>query len=400
MPVYLYIDNTGTVTPDTADILVEVQGEWRNAFGQDLSLSSNTPQGTMIAAETSARTAVANNNAVLANQINPNIAGGIFLDAICAFLGLTRDPPTFTVVSTVLSGQPLTIIPAGVQARGISTGMLFGSMGQIQLDSDGNASVDFICLTSGPVQCPADDLTVVTSVLGWETISNTEATDIGQLQQSDDSLRALRNLTLALEGISTPEAQASSLARVPGVKSFKYQENYENTTQVKNGITLVANSVWACVDGGTDLDVATSLLNNKTDGANWNGAITVPVTEPITGGVYNVKFDRTEAVPLICRVTCRQGTSVDDLTTAVPQAIVDYANGLVPGQPGFVTGLNASPFELSLAIGSEIESINIAKVELATLADGIGAYSTNEVPILWTEKATITATQVTVVIIL
>lgn len=397
--VYQYIDNTGTILADTSTVQATVDGEWQVAFGTDLSLTADTPQGHMITAEVSARVAVANNNAALANQINPNFAGGIFLDAICAFLGLTRDPATFTVVSCILSGEPLTIIPAGVQARGQSTNKLFASLAQVQLDSSGNVPCDFICLTSGPVLCPTNDLNVVTSVYGWETITNTEATNIGQLQQSDDSLRALRNLTLALEGISTPEAQASSLARVPGVLSFKYQENYEDTTVTKNGIVLKPHSVWACVDGGSQIDIATSLLNNKTDGAGWNGAVTVAVTEPSTGGIYDVSFDVTTALPLIAKVTCRQGTSTDDLTQAVPQAILDYANGLVSGQPGFVTGLNASPFELALAIGSEIEGVNIAQVQLALLSDGIGALSTNEVPISYLQKASITFSSINVVII-
>lgn len=398
--VYQYIDNSGVILADTSAVLTTVQGEWKGALGADLSLSSNTTQGKLIAAETTARTGVANNNATLANQINPNFAGGIFLDAICALLGLTRDPATFTIVSAEVSGQPLTTIPAGVQARGVSTNQLFATVSQVALDADGDANVTFICLTSGPILCPLNDLQVVTSVLGWETVTNAAATSIGQLQQSDDSLRALRNQTLALEGISTPEAQSASLAKVPGVLSFKYQENYEAYAQTLNGIYLKPNSVWACVDGGTPLAVATSLLNNKTDGAAWNGATTVAVTEPTTGGVYNVSFDITTAVPLIAQVTCRQGTSTDDLTAAVPQAILDYANGLIAGQPGFVTGLNASPFEIALAIGNEITGINIAQVKLATVAAGIGALSTNEVPITYLQKASITLSSITVIIIL
>lgn len=396
--VYEYIDNTGTILADTSTVLSTVEEEWQNAFGTDLSITPDTAQGKMIAAETTARIAVANNNAVVANQINPNFAGGIFLDAICAFLGLSRNPATYTIVNAILSGQALTIIPAGVQAKGISTGKLFATLSQVQLDNTGNIPVQFICLTSGPIACPENDLQVATSVLGWETVTNDASTDLGQLKQSDDSLRALRNQTLALEGISTPEAQASSLARVPGVLSLKYQENYEDTTVTKNGIVLVPHSVWACVDGGSQIDIATSLLNNKTDGAAWNGAVTVPVTEPVTGGVYDVQFDVTVGVPLIAQVTCRQGTSVANLPIAVPQAVLDYANGLIPGQPGFVTGLNASPFELALAIGSEIEGINIAQVKLAKLSDGIGALSTDEVPILWTEKATITFSSITVIV--
>src|SRR6185437_453506 len=85
-PVYDYVTQLqqGIILVDSALIQAQVEAEYRALFGNDLSLDANTPQGMLITAEVLARIAVADNNAALANQINPNVAGGIFLDAILA----------------------------------------------------------------------------------------------------------------------------------------------------------------------------------------------------------------------------------------------------------------------------------------------------------------------------
>src|SRR5277367_2945438 len=114
---YQYLDATGVIIADTSSLLADVQGEYQSVFGADLIVTPDTPQGVLITAETLSRVAVVNNNAALANQINPNIAGGVFLDALLALTGMQRTPATPTVVPNVsLTGVPGTVIAAGALA--------------------------------------------------------------------------------------------------------------------------------------------------------------------------------------------------------------------------------------------------------------------------------------------
>lgn len=396
MADYKYILQSGTVVPDTADLQSEVEGEWKSAFGQDLQVTADTPQGVMITAEVAARAAVAENNAALANQINPNIAGGVFLDAICALLGLERATATRSLVRDVaITGQPSTPIPAGIRAR-TNGGDLFESVGAVVLDSLGNATVDFQSVDFGPVMAPANTLVnVVDSVLGWETVTNANAAVPGVLEQSDESLRDLRRRTLARQGISTVEAQVSDLNALDNVRSLQFRENTAPTTQVIDGITMVAHSVWACVDGGLDADIAASLLENKTNGAAWNGAVVVNVTEPASGQTYLVKFDRPSAVAILVRVTVRQGTSLAEPQDAVRDAVMSYVNGEIPDERGFVVGVDVSPFEIAGAVSYFLPGMYVSKVEVA-LAPA-GAWQTTELAIALDEIATTTLASITVV---
>lgn len=396
MADYEYISSTGVIVPDTSDLKSDVEQEWKDSFGQDLIVTADTPQGVMIAQEVSSRASVVRNNAMLANQINPNINGGVFLDAVCAFTGLERRKATRTLVpGVVLTGIPETPIDAGVRGKS-QNGDLFESVGAVVLNAEGTATVDFQSVEFGPVPCPIDTLdTVVDTVLGWEGIANPLVAKPGETAESDASLRERRNLTLARQGISLVEAQISGLYDLPGVRSLQYRENFTDTDQTIDGIFMLKHSVWACVDGGTDQEIAKSLLTNKSDGANWNGIVVIPIIEEYSGQTYPVKFDRPKYRPIIVQITVRMGTNITDPQITVRDAIMAYYNGEIPGERGLVVGENVSPYELGAAVNYFQPGMFVAKVEVAFIGS---EYQTDELVIALNEKATITSGSITVIV--
>lgn len=372
---YQYINSTGVIVPDTSDILATVQGEWQTALGADLSVDPTTDQGVMITAETTARVGVVENNAAVANQLNPNESGGIFLDAVAALFNLDRVEESFTTVPGVpVGGEAKTLIPAGSQAKTVPAGDIFATAADITLDATGNGLVTFIAVQPGVVPCDPGTLTQpVDMVFGWETVNNTGITPVlGGVEQSDTALRALRNNTLAANTISIDEAITGALLKVPGVTSIAFRNNPESFAQVIDGISLKANSVWACVLGGADADIAAALLRAKTAGGGWNGAVDVSIVEPSSGQTYTVSFDRPTAVPIQVAATVLQGTSTVTPQTAVPQAVVDAANGLISGIAALGIGSNVSPFELSSAIVSECPGLMVRALTVGLLG-GVNA---------------------------
>jgi hypothetical protein len=394
--IYQYIDQTGTIVPDTSEILTDIQNEFKAAFGSDLDVTPSTPQGLLITAEALARDAVVRNNAALANQINPNIAGGIFLDAVCALTALVRDPATRSTVTATLTGVNGTVIPEGARAQTINND-LFESTQTVTI-SGGTATAIFQSVEFGAISSGIGDLNqIVDSIIGWETITNAAAATLGTEEQTDQSLRALRKLTLAIQGVGLPEAIISALYIVPGVKSLTFRENTAATTQTIDDVSMIAHSVYACIDGGTDTDVATALLQNKSLGAGWNGAVTVNVTEPISGQVYAVKFDRPTLVPILVRAWVRSDSLLLDPITSTKDAIIAYANGELEGEAGLVVGADVSSFELAGAVNRTAPGIYVQKLE--TSDDAGVTWSSNEIAIAISEKATIAITDITVTVI-
>lgn len=393
---YNYLTQQGVIVPDTSTIQSDLQELFQTLFGATLSLDANTPQGLLITALTLARAAQLRGNADIANQINPNLAGGGFLDAICELTGLQRTPSAPSTVSGVsLTGAPNTIIPSGSMAK-TAAGDLFKLLSNVQLDNTGLGEGEFQSVASGPIPCAALALdTIVSAVIGWETVSNPDAAVLGTDTQSDAALRTLRKQTLAKQGVATPAAVFANVRLVEGVISLQFLENVANTTEIISGISLAPHSVWACVQGGTDQDVADALLASKSSGSAWNGATSVQAIDPASKQEYTVLFDRPTPIDIWVRATIVQTSPLADVQTAVTDAILNWANNLVVNVPGALVGQSVSPFEISAAVAEQVSGIYVRKMEVSN--DGI-AWQTTEYTIAINEVASISSGRITVVV--
>lgn len=396
MADYQYITSTGVILPDTAELRTLVEEEFREAFGDDLDVSPETPQGLLITGETLARDKVVRNNADLANQINPNLAGGVFLDALWRLTGGERVAATPSIVRDVtLAGVPGTIVPSGALASVGPEGARFALLSAVVLTGGTGLGI-FQSVDLGPVAAPVGTLNqIVTGVLGWETVTNASPAEVGRAEESDIASRIRRRQTLALQGITLPEAIVSGLNTVEGVRSSAFRENVTNASIVIEGVTLTSHSVYVCVDGGTDTDVALMLLRKKSIGAGWNGNTLVQVTEPYSGQVYDVRFSRPTAVPIFVRVTVRGGAAYPNLPELVRQAMTDYAAGLQEGEVGFIVGGDVSPFELAGAVNRVAPSVHVASVTLSTNGT---TYAASEVAITIAQLGTLLAGNIAVTV--
>lgn len=396
---YNYVSPDGVIVPDTSEIKASTEQEWRDLYGEDIDLNDETPQGMMVGQETAVRSELVANNAAIANQINPNIAGGIFLDDIWSLTGGKRRQATYTTVYNVLlGGAPGAIVPSGSR-RATSSGNVFELISTVILDSvTGTGTGTFQALEPGPQTVPIGTLTVpvrgYTSV-GWETSYNGEAGIPGAAAQSDIQARRERKETLALQGRSIAEAVYGNVRAVDGVQSISFRENTANTSQTIDGIAMVPHSVWACVDGGEEAEVALALYTAKTGGAAWNGAEAVDVRDPFSSQISTVKFDRPEAVPVMVRFTIAAGSGISDPAALIRSSVLAYANGQTD-EKGFSLGEDVSPFELAAAGNLAASEIFIKKVEISPL-QAIPAWQTDLFEIALNEKATITADNILVI---
>lgn len=383
MADYSYIDSAGVIIPDTSQTKAEVVAGFRSAFGADMPVDDSTPQGVLINLEVEARDAQIRHNAEIANQINPDYAGGVFLDGIWAWLGGARRPAVRSqLIGVIFSGAPGTLIPVGSVAEVSATQQRFTTTQPVIIGVGGSATVDMEAEDFGPIQVPVGGLdSVASSVLGWETVTNPNAAIPGSLAESDASARRRRRQTLAIQGLSIPEAITSELYSLDGVKSLAFRENTDSSTQVVDGVIMVEHSVWVCVDGGSSVEIAEALHRSKTIGAAWsNGAgapQSVPIVDEFSGQSYNILFDRPLDVPFFIRVTVKPSSL--DVSQLIPDIIMRFSEGELEGESGFTVGTDVSIFEISGAINQVEPSIFVKKVEVSLdgIAWGIGPVITN-----------------------
>lgn len=398
MADFNYIESTGVVVADTAAIRDQVEGEYREVFGEDFIVDPATPEGSLIAGEVTSRQSVARNNAAVANQLNPAQAEGVFLDAIYALFGGARDAQTRSTAQCDCTGVAGTVIPVGSRAQS-ADGNVWRVSVAATIPSSGAVSVAFESEDFGPVLASADTITSIVdnSVLGWETVNNPAAATPGINTQNDSSTRLERRDQLAIQSRSTPEAVAARLSDVVGYGSHQFRENVTDASAVIDGVTLLPHSVWVAVAGGSDEDVAEALSLSKTDGANWNGSTSVMVTDPFSGQTGPVSFQRPTAVPLAVRVTVR-ASSGTDISNDIINAVVAYAAGQVDGERGFVVGVDATPFEIGAAVNSEVPGVFVRLVEISENPNS-PTFGTNPIDIEIDEIPTVAASDITVVLL-
>ncbi|MDE1487693.1 baseplate J/gp47 family protein [Xenorhabdus bovienii] len=395
MADYHYITRQGVIVPDTADLRRDVENDFYAAFGQDIDLSPETPQGVLVTMETENRDAMVRNNAELANQINPDIAGGLFLDAIWALMGGHRFAATHSYLANVeFGGVPDTLIPKGAQAESV-TGALFETTSTLIIGKEGKTTGDMRAVALGSVECKAGHLErVASSVLGWETVNNPTHAIVGREAESDVSARRRRKQTLAKNTVSVGEAITASLYELEGVNSLSYRENYTPQILKVDGMKLLPHSVYVCVEGGDREEIARALLRTKTVGAAYNGQEVIKVIERVSGQEYEIRFDRPSEKVIFCRVTVKKSTM--DAQSLIPAAIEQWVRGELEGDNGLVVGREVSPFEISAAINSIEPRLFITKVELSL--DGL-SWEMGTIPIKLNEVARLHRGSVQVVIV-
>lgn len=369
MATYNYITNTGLIVNDTSQTRAQVEAEFKAVFGQDLITEPSTPQGVLITRIIEDRDAIARNNVELANQINPSVAGGIFLDALASLTGGSRRRATRSLIyDVVFGGVPSTLIPTGSIAES-ENGDQFETISPLIIGTNGTITGTLRATVYGEISVPVNSLNkVASSILGWETVTNPNAAVIGTQQESDVQLRRRRRQTLALQTTSVNEAIVSRLYDIEDVHSLYFLENFENTTQTISDITLKPHSIWVCVHGGSDTDIAYALYSTKTAGAAYNGSESVLVTDSNTGRQYEVNFDRPTTSEVRIRVTASKNSNLE-LQTLIPDLVMNYVNGALDGDVSFRVGVSVSPFEISGAINQQEPFIKILNVELST--DGL-----------------------------
>lgn len=380
---YLYSTEDGSINVDTEDLLEDVRNEFRNALGRSLNVDANTPQGTLIGAETIARNAVMRNNAENANQINPNLSYGKFLDAVCAWTDVDRGENRSTVVTGVyIEGSPETTIAAEsrVQTDG---GKLFHLTESVTIGPSGSAVATIRSADYGDVPVGPQTLTIIDGTVGWGAarIVVSSVVSAGSVARKDGALKNARIRRLANQGIGSSAAIMAKVLGVPNVLSANVIENNTGTAGEHHGIDFnFTSGMWVCIAGSPVLEeVAAALYAAHHGGCPWdfggagqgipvNGGI--EVADPSTGIRYLVKFTSAIEYDTYVMVTVKRGPSAANATLAIQNAIVDYAEGEIDGEMGFEVGLPVSAFDIAGAISAQLPGLYIKSVKIACVLAG------------------------------
>ena len=376
MSFNLSFSTAGITAPSSSEVKQDFETMFKQAFGSNLNVDDATPQGQLIVSLTAM---VVSKNAQLMymmNQLNPNYAmndefGNLWQDAIGALYQIQRKKATPTTVlcqctgisGTVLNGKN-TNNPA--KAKSVN-GDIFVCSTTVTIPETGIIICQFEAEQTGKIQVGIGAVNkIYTQVLGWDTVTNTASGITGTDTETREEFENRRIKSLGLNATGSADAVYSKIADLDGVSDLLVRENVTDNNQVLQGYTLKPHSIFVCVNGGDGNEIADALFRKKSAGCDTNGQTSIQVVSPVTGSVYNFKFERPQVIQCAVKVTYSANTETPlNIEELIKEAVVSNVQGLANQKTRLKIAqtLYASRFYCALVnLGADIIDIQVSTV--------------------------------------
>lgn len=277
------ITENGILVPDVADILAGRMTDMTAALGGGASQSLSSPQGQIAQSDTEIIAQVNDKLLCLFNQVNPDYSTGRFQDGIGRIYFMERISAQGTVVTATCVGRVGTTIPAGSSAID-ENGYIYESIDAAAIPSSGSVDIQFVNKTTGPISCGAGELNqIYRPVSGWDSIINTSPGVVGVDVESRIAFETRRRQSVARNSRNQDASTLSAILATDGVLDAYVWSNRTAST-VNQGTTnfpVLAHSIYICVYGGSDADVAEAIFNTYNPGANLNGSTSFTVYDNV-----------------------------------------------------------------------------------------------------------------------
>ena len=357
----------GFVTPSEPEILVAVKEEINAAFGGDLNMADETPQGQMAVAQTAAIGNANDSFVFLSQQMDPAYNIGRYQDAIARIYFIERFPSRPTVVEVTCTGLAGVVIPMSALVMA-DDGTQYLAVDGGTIPASGSIELQFQCVVPGPIACPAGTInTIYQAVAGWDQVSNADDGVLGRYTEGRAEFEDRRRLSVAQNAQGSLPAVLGAVLNVDNVLDAFVTENVNSTPLEIRGYTLDPNSLYVAAVGGTDAAVARAIWTKKSPGCGYNGDTVViveddnPAYNPPPPS-YEVRFVRPDAETVVFLVSLAPNQSIPANATALIQAAIVAAFAGADGGPRARIGdtIFASRFYGPVAaLGSWAQIVNI-----------------------------------------
>lgn len=297
------LDGNGIQTKTLSEIVAELVAGYKLAYGDDINVESDTPDGQAINIHALVVKDVLDLVEQVYNSFNPDSAIGRVLDQRVAINGIQRLGGTHTTTSVKvetdrelslvgLDGEDPSTPPNNIFTVSDLQGNYFYLTDSVSIVGSGFYDLTFTAKEIGAVETSAGQITrIVSVILGVKSVTNSLAmnTVLGLDEETDSALRLRRQKSVSLASQGYLAALKAAISNVSGVS---YSEVYENYSGVTDSDGVEAHSIWAVVEGGLDYDVAYAIFTKRNAGVGMKGSELVNVTQP-DGSLFQIKFDRT-----------------------------------------------------------------------------------------------------------
>lgn len=243
---------------------------------------------------------------------------------ILAGLKASIDTSYPELVATINTDGNLKIVLADIFLQ--TTFSTSVNLGIIKVDKLG----DVVASTAGPLSQPIGTITQIqTSRLGWDSVTNPLAAVSGRLRETDEELRIrFRNTKFERAG-NIVEAVYSALFSLDDVQQVYIDDN---NTDVTNANGTPGHSFLVLVDGGTSVEIARAIWDNRGAGVASVGNTSVTITDKFNYE-REIRFSRPTPVNIHIQLALTTDQNFpEDGYDQIREAIINHVDGLSIGQ--------------------------------------------------------------------
>lgn len=306
-----YIDETGLHTQTVTEIVEELTNGYKNIYGQDINVSSDTPDGQRINIEAQAKADVLEFATGVYNSFDVDAVGGVAQDRLYKINNVYRKAAKYSYVQVNVTAdktvnlQGIDISEAAAYTISDTTGNQYLLVNSVTLNA-GTTLLEFRAKNMGAIEATPNTITnMVTIVAGIVSVTNPTIQYItGTNEETDAAFRIRRNRSTAISGKGFHDSLEGALLSVPLVTVAIV---YENDTDTTDADGIPPHSIWCIVEGGTNANIGAVIYANKTYGCGQKGSISVSVPRE-NGTLFTAKFDRPNAQPLYIKFSLKSKT--------------------------------------------------------------------------------------------
>ncbi|OHT25007.1 hypothetical protein A3Q29_16560 [Providencia stuartii] len=358
------ITERGISAPGYPEILQRLQELFRQIYGNDIYLDSDSKDGQMLGIYALAIQDA--NNAIITayNSFSPSTATGQSLSNNVAINGLSRNKQSNSTVDVVITGQVGTVLTNATVKD--TAGNVWSLPESVVIGTHGDITVTAICQKSGSIiALPGEVNQIGTPTRGWQSVTNLVTATAGRNIETDGDLRIRRSKSVALPSRTVLDGVIGSVSQLAGVARLTAFENDTSKTDERG---IPPHSIALIVDGGDATSIAETIALKKTPGTGTYGNVEVLVTNNY-GVILPIKFSRPENTPIFVKITIEAFEGYTTLVgDKIKKAVTNYLNALDIGTNIYRTKL-FSP--ANLQGDPEGGTFYISKLEIGKTKDAV-----------------------------
>ena len=290
----------GLVLLTYSQIVDSLTRSWQHLFGDDIDLSSNTPDGQLLRIFAEMIADEHDTVREVDNSFNPDVARGAAQDYRYRLNNIERKAGLYTSVPisfTVLNETSVAGIDGQDMSEAVAWGVTDGIYNYLINSSEtfepGTYTRQVTCTTAVAANPPIGTITrqiLDVNNINITDITNSAPTRVGAAEEGDERFAARRELSTVNSGMNCCDSITNQLLELPTVTNAKaYEHDYSNYPESIDADGIPLNTIWVVTDGGSAEEIARTIYENIS-GTGTKGSQSYTLTSA-SGQSLTFRFD-------------------------------------------------------------------------------------------------------------